>query len=83
MSLLVQNLGREDVHRNIKPNILSAFGDVALVVGDHFEKYLEAVLRVLNQAMQLSVMSATSGGPGAGFGLGAKAGGEADTLCAA
>ena len=62
MSLLVQNLGREDVHRNIKPNILSSFGDIALVVGDNFEKYLEAVLRVLHQAMQLSVQSAASGG---------------------
>ena len=62
MSLLVQNLGREDVHRNIKPNILSSFGDIALVIGDNFEKYLEAVLRVLHQAMQLSVQSAASGG---------------------
>jgi importin subunit beta-1 len=61
MSLLVVNLGREDVHRNIKPNILSAFGDIALVIGDNFEKYLEAVLRVLKQAMSLSVSSGASG----------------------
>ncbi|GAX79827.1 hypothetical protein CEUSTIGMA_g7267.t1 [Chlamydomonas eustigma] len=60
MSLLVVNLGREDVHRNIKPNILSAFGDIALVIGDNFEKYLEAVLRVLKQAMSLSVSSGAS-----------------------
>ncbi|KAG1660011.1 hypothetical protein FOA52_009831 [Chlamydomonas sp. UWO 241] len=61
MSLLVQNLGCEDVHRTIKPQILSAFGDIALVVGDKFEKYLEAVLRVLKQAMQLSISAAQSG----------------------
>jgi hypothetical protein len=34
MSLLIQNLGKDDVHRNIKPQILSTFGDVALVVGE-------------------------------------------------
>ena len=61
MSLLVQNLGREDVHRNIKPNILSAFGDIVLVIGDGFEKYLEAVLRVLVQAMSLSVEKSGNG----------------------
>ncbi len=33
-----------------------------LCPGDKFDKYLEAVLRVLKQAMQLSVMSAASGG---------------------
>jgi importin subunit beta-1 len=58
MSVLVTNLGREDVHRSIKPQILSAFGDIALVTGDKFDKYLEAVLRVLKQAMTLSVESA-------------------------
>eukprot|EP00195_Chlamydomonas_chlamydogama_P009742 CAMPEP_0202900576 /NCGR_PEP_ID=MMETSP1392-20130828/11916_1 /ASSEMBLY_ACC=CAM_ASM_000868 /TAXON_ID=225041 /ORGANISM="Chlamydomonas chlamydogama, Strain SAG 11-48b" /LENGTH=865 /DNA_ID=CAMNT_0049586993 /DNA_START=281 /DNA_END=2875 /DNA_ORIENTATION=+ len=63
MSLLIQNLGREDVHRTIKPQILSAFGDIALVVADKFEKYLEAVLRVLKQAMHLSVVSAASADP--------------------
>jgi len=61
MSLLIQNLGCEDVHRTIKPQILSAFGDIALVVGEKFDKYLEAVLRVLKQAMQLSVGAAQSG----------------------
>jgi len=39
--------------------ILSAFGDIALVVGENYTKYLDAVLRVLKQAMQLSIMSAT------------------------
>jgi len=42
--------------------ILSAFGDIALVVGDKYTKYLDAVLRVLKQAMQLSIMSAASPG---------------------
>ena len=55
-------MGREDVHRKIKPQILSSFGDVALVIGDKFEKYLEAVLRVLKQAMGLSITSAAAAG---------------------
>ncbi|KAJ9518220.1 hypothetical protein QJQ45_010161 [Haematococcus lacustris] len=61
MSILITNLGREDVHRNIKPQILAAFGDIAIFIGDKFEKYLDAVLRVLQQAMQLSIASAQSG----------------------
>jgi importin subunit beta-1 len=62
MSILITNLGREDVHRTIKPQILSAFGDIALVIEDKFDKYLDAVLRVLRQAMQLSIQQAASGG---------------------
>mmetsp|Transcript_36758 Transcript_36758/g.92846 ORF Transcript_36758/g.92846 Transcript_36758/m.92846 type:complete len:881 (-) Transcript_36758:305-2947(-) len=61
MSILITNLGREDVHRTIKPQILSSFGDIALVIGDKFDKYLEAVLRVLKQAMALSIQSAQTG----------------------
>lgn len=57
MSVLITNLGREDVHRTIKPQILSAFGDIAMVIDDKFEKYLDAVLRVLKQAMSLSIDS--------------------------
>lgn len=62
MSILVTNLGREDVHRTIKPQILSSFGDIALVVGEKFDKYVDAVLRVLKQAMALSVQSAQAAG---------------------
>lgn len=36
MLLLVQDLQSTEVHRNIKPQILSAFGDVALAIGDKF-----------------------------------------------
>eukprot|EP00775_Hariotina_reticulata_P014411 gene14411-14517_t len=55
MHLLIHNLGSNDVHRSIKPQILSTFGDLALVLGDKFEKYLETVKRMLRQAMSLSV----------------------------
>jgi importin subunit beta-1 len=61
MQLLVVNLGSHEVHRSIKPQILSAFGDVALVLGDAYEKYLDTVKRMLQQAMHLSVAQAAAG----------------------
>lgn len=42
--------------------ILSTFGDLALVLGDSFEKYLDTVKRMLGQAMHLSVLQAASAG---------------------
>ena len=38
------------VHRNIKPQILSAFGDIALAIGDSFEAYLQHVITMLGSA---------------------------------
>ncbi|KAF8069441.1 KPNB1 [Scenedesmus sp. PABB004] len=58
MQLLIHNLSSNDVHRSIKPQILSTFGDLALVLGDAYEKYLDTVKRMLAQAMHLSVMQA-------------------------
>jgi hypothetical protein len=51
--------------------ILSTFGDLALVLGDKFEKYLETVKRMLRQAMSLSVEQ-VSVEPSAGSGMGAR-----------
>jgi hypothetical protein len=60
MGLLITNLGSHEVHRSIKPQILSAFGDLALVLGDKYEKYLSNVKQLLQQAMQLSMAQASS-----------------------
>jgi len=60
MQLLITNLGSPDVHRSIKPVILSTFGDLALVLEDKFERYLDNVKRMLQQAMHLSVVQAQS-----------------------
>ncbi|KAI7885067.1 ARM repeat-containing protein [Lichtheimia hyalospora FSU 10163] len=50
MQLLVADLQSPTLHRTVKPNILSCFGDMALAINDKFEPYLEVVMIVLQQA---------------------------------
>jgi len=51
MHMLMQNLSNRDV----KPQVLSVFGDIALSIGGEFRKYLEPVLEVLTQVMNIQV----------------------------
>ncbi|XP_076643580.1 importin subunit beta Fs(2)Ket isoform X1 [Halictus rubicundus] len=55
MTLLLENLGNNTVHRSVKPQIFSVFGDVALSIGPEFKKYLDVVLQTLAQASQATV----------------------------
>ena len=55
MEVLLSNLGDNSVHRLVKPQILSVFGDMALATGPEFRKYLDHVLQTLMQASQAQV----------------------------
>jgi len=55
MEVLLADLGDNSVHRSVKPQILSVFGDIALAIGPEFRKYLEHVLRTLCEASQAQV----------------------------
>lgn len=55
MTCLLDNLGNPNLHRSVKPQILSAFGDMALSIGPAFVKYLHVVLQMLLHASQVQV----------------------------
>jgi importin subunit beta-1 len=53
MTLLLENLSNPALHRSVKPQILSVFGDMALSIGPDFKKYLNIVLQMLVHATQV------------------------------
>lgn len=47
--LLLENLSDPSIHRSVKPQILSVFGDIALSIGPDFAKYFDLVMQMLLQ----------------------------------
>ena len=43
------------MHRSVKPQVLSALGDIALAIGANFIKYLQPVMLTLEQAAGLKI----------------------------
>lgn len=54
MNVLFENLQSQTLSRDVKPTILSSFGDVALGIGGGFEPYLPTTMVVLQQASMSS-----------------------------
>lgn len=55
VALLLRNLQNSTLNRNVKPPILSCFGDIALAIGGHFEKYMQVTMNMLQQASMTKV----------------------------
>lgn len=58
MSQLIKDLSSNQLHRLVKPRIFSCFGDIALAIGEHFEKYLTYAIPMLQSAAEITVQSA-------------------------
>jgi len=56
MTHLLTCLNDDKLHRSVKPQILSTFGDIALAIGSEFKKYLEHVVNTLGQACRAQVV---------------------------
>jgi len=57
VALLLRDLQNPNLNRNVKPPILSCFGDIALAVGGGFEKYMQVTMDMMVQASQTRVDS--------------------------
>ncbi|PQQ12672.1 importin subunit beta-1 [Prunus yedoensis var. nudiflora] len=53
MSPLMTVLSSEALHRSVKPPLFSAFGAIALTMGEHFEKYTPSVVYTMQEAARL------------------------------
>ncbi|KAK9672419.1 hypothetical protein RND81_12G099400 [Saponaria officinalis] len=58
MTHLLKDLSSNQLHRSVKPPIFSCFGDIALAIGENFEKYLLYAMPMLQSAADLSANSA-------------------------
>jgi len=52
MTALVESLQNQNLHRSVKPPVLSCFGDIAMALEGGFEPYLQVSLMMLMQASQ-------------------------------
>uniref|UniRef100_A0A1D1ZAR7 Importin subunit beta-1 n=1 Tax=Anthurium amnicola TaxID=1678845 RepID=A0A1D1ZAR7_9ARAE len=55
MTQLLKDLSSNQLHRSVKPPIFSSFGDIALAIGENFEKYLIYAMPMLQSAAELTV----------------------------
>uniref|UniRef100_A0ACD5XEX3 Uncharacterized protein n=1 Tax=Avena sativa TaxID=4498 RepID=A0ACD5XEX3_AVESA len=53
MGALLKDLSSSELHRSVKPPIMSCIGDIALTIGEHFEKYVPYTVPMLQGAAEL------------------------------
>ncbi|KAG2619955.1 hypothetical protein PVAP13_3NG143712 [Panicum virgatum] len=53
MTVLLKDLSNSMLNRSVKPPIFSCFGDIALAIGENFEKYLPYGMPMLQGAAEL------------------------------
>ncbi|KAH9606489.1 hypothetical protein KSS87_016433 [Heliosperma pusillum] len=58
MTQLLKDLSSNELHRSVKPPIFSCFGDIALAIGENFDKYLLYAMPMLQSAAELSAHTA-------------------------
>ncbi|GAV73592.1 IBN_N domain-containing protein/HEAT_EZ domain-containing protein [Cephalotus follicularis] len=52
MTFLINNLQSTELHRSVKPPIFSCIGDIALAIGEHFEKYVSHAIPMMQGAAE-------------------------------
>ncbi|KAG7660411.1 kap95 [[Candida] subhashii] len=59
MNILGGNLNNAEVRRELRPAILSSFGDIATAIGSNFRPYLDFVMQIAIQASQIETTDAS------------------------
>ncbi|GMH10207.1 hypothetical protein Nepgr_012048 [Nepenthes gracilis] len=60
VTLLLKDLSSSELHRSVKPPIFSCFGDIALAIGQHFEKYIGYAIPMMQGAAEVCAKMDTS-----------------------
>lgn len=60
MTQLLKDLSSNQLHRSVKPPIFSCLGDIALAIGDKFDKYLMYAMPMLQSAADLSARTSAA-----------------------
>lgn len=55
MTQILKDLSSSQLHRSVKPPMFSCFGDIALAIGESFDKYLLYAMPMLQSAADLTV----------------------------
>nr|XP_016464878.1 PREDICTED: importin subunit beta-1-like [Nicotiana tabacum] len=53
MTHLLKDLSSGELNKSVKPPIFSCLGDIALAIGEHFEKYLQYALPMMQTASEV------------------------------